>query len=91
MGSKKQFTPAAKLSKKKRQALAKAQRVTWAFSPVTRRRKNKKAYDRNQLKRSREHAFPPDLFLWALRSPFAFARRPPMACFAPCIPLPFGA
>lgn len=38
-----------KLSKKARRELDKQQRVTWAFSPVSRVKQSKKVYNRKQL------------------------------------------
>lgn len=49
------FIPYEKLSKKKKRELDLKKRKTWAISPVTRRPKNPKAYDRNKArKRDRE-------------------------------------
>ena len=45
------FIPKSKLSKKARRAQDSLMRRTWAIDPVTRRSKNKKAYDRNSEKR----------------------------------------
>lgn len=64
MGSKKRIVPASKLSKKQRQALAKERRVTWAFSPVTRKPEHPKAYRRSRQKQFRDFDFPPDCFLF---------------------------
>lgn len=46
------FVPYEKLSKKEREKLNKARRVTWGpINPVTRKPKNPKAYDRNAIKK----------------------------------------
>ncbi|HWP80691.1 MAG TPA: hypothetical protein VN446_08620 [Candidatus Acidoferrum sp.] len=51
------FVPFEKLSKKKRQELTKARRGSWgALSPVTRKSKNEKAYDRKKARKWREDA-----------------------------------
>lgn len=43
------FIPKEKLSKKRRAELDRARRVTWGFSPVTRRAENAKKYDRKRI------------------------------------------
>ena len=45
------FVPEEKLSKKARRELNKKRRQTWGVSPVTRRPKNSKAYDRAKERR----------------------------------------
>ena len=48
----KKHVPTAKLSKKKKRALAKETRVTWSdFRPVTRTIKSKKTYNRKKIRR----------------------------------------
>ncbi len=42
----KAMAPKAKLSKRLRRGMDKQRRVTWAFSPLTRRRESAKAYSR---------------------------------------------
>ena len=44
------FVPYEKMSKKKKQALNARRRKTWGISPVTRKPKNPRAYDRNKEK-----------------------------------------
>lgn len=85
MGSKKRIVPASKLSKKQRQALAKERRVTWAFSPVTRKPEHPKAYRRSRQKQFRDFDFPPDCFLFCHFCSAVFSR--PIACNLLC----FGA
>ena len=72
MGSKKRIVPASKLSKKQRQALAKERRVTWAFSPVTRKPEHPKAYRRSRQKQFRDFDFPPDCFFILSLFPIRF-------------------
>ena len=43
------FVPKAKLSKKARTEMNKQQRVSWAFSPVSRVKQSKKVYSRKRL------------------------------------------
>ena len=43
-----------KLSKKARRELDKQQRVTWAFSPVSRVKESKKVYNRKRLRNPRQ-------------------------------------
>ena len=62
MGNKKKHIPVSKLSKKQRLALAKQQRVTWEFSPVTRKAEHPKAYRRSKQKQFRDFDFPPNCF-----------------------------
>ncbi|MBO2516616.1 MAG: hypothetical protein CW338_04950 [Clostridiales bacterium] len=45
------FIPKEKLSKKKRSELDRQKRVMWAFSPVSRVKKDKTKYDRKKLRR----------------------------------------
>ena len=48
----KKHVPTAKLSKKRKRALAKENRVTWAdFRPITRKVKSKKVYNRKKIRR----------------------------------------
>ena len=48
----KKHVPTAKLSKKKKRALAKETRVIWSdFRPVTRTIKSKKIYNRKKIRR----------------------------------------
>lgn len=61
----KQMIPYIKLSKKKRRELNAKKRVTWGFSPVTRRKENAKAYNRKKAKQTDEDV--PDA------SPFSIA------------------
>lgn len=49
----KPLVPKAKMSKKERKQLAAQQRVTWAFSPVSRRVESKKTYNRKRISRVR--------------------------------------
>ncbi len=42
------FIPKAKMSKKAAKELAKQNRVLWEMNPITRRTKNKKAYNRRK-------------------------------------------
>jgi len=48
------FIPYDKMSKKKKQALNARRRKVWAISPVTRKPKNPRAYDRNRVRREPE-------------------------------------
>ena len=64
MGNKKKQIPVSKLSKKQRLALAKQQRVTWEFSPVTRKAEHPKAYHRSKQKQFRDFDFPPNCFFY---------------------------
>ncbi len=45
------FVPREKMSKKARGAMDRERRVSWAFSPVTRRAESKKRYDRKRRSR----------------------------------------
>ena len=45
------FTPYEKLSKKRRRALDAQRRETWPISPVTRKSKNPKAYNRKKARK----------------------------------------
>ncbi|MBR6705339.1 MAG: hypothetical protein IKI84_01485 [Clostridia bacterium] len=45
------FVPREKMSKKARRALDRERRVSWSFSPVTRKAESKKRYDRKRLSR----------------------------------------
>ena len=45
------FTPYEKLSKKSRRALDAQRRETWPISPVTRKSKNPKAYNRKKARK----------------------------------------
>ena len=45
------FTPYAKLSKQKKRELDAKRRKTWAFSPVTRKPANPKAYNRQKARK----------------------------------------
>lgn len=49
-----QFIPYEKLSKRKQREIDKLLRNVWAFSPVTRRPRNPKAYNRSKM-RQRDH------------------------------------
>ena len=53
-----QMIPYRKLSKKERKKLDAKKRVTWGFSPVTRKKGNAKAYDRKKAKRWKEELQP---------------------------------
>ena len=44
------FTPYEKMSKKQKAEYNKSKRVTWDFSPVTRKVPSKKVYDRKKVK-----------------------------------------
>ncbi len=46
----KKYTPYAKLSKKQKRVLDQQKRVTWRFSPITRRPENPKAYQRKKAR-----------------------------------------
>ena len=46
------FVPREKMGKKARRALDNRQRVSWSFSPVTRKVENKKRYDRKRRSRT---------------------------------------
>ena len=48
------FVSYKKLSKKKRRELDKQRRVVWGFSPVTRKARNPKAYQRQKARRESE-------------------------------------
>ena len=62
---KKGFVPKGKLSKKARRALDGKSRVCWGFSPVTRKKENKKTLEKlNPRNAGREDDFP-GLFLRA--------------------------
>ena len=43
------FTAEAKMSKKARKALNNARRVTWGFSPVTKKVESRKVYNRKRI------------------------------------------
>ena len=60
------FTPFEKLSKKEKRKRNAMKRGGWgALSPVTRRGKNPRAYDRNKAQSwKKDSGFAPDLFLW---------------------------
>ena len=45
------FVPREKMSKKARRALDREWRVSWSFSPVTRKAESKKRYDRKRQSR----------------------------------------
>ncbi len=50
------FIPYKKLSKRRRRELDNAERASWGLvNPVTRKEKNKKAYDRKRDKRVEEY------------------------------------
>jgi hypothetical protein len=49
----KKFIPKEKLGKKAKRLEAQKNRVTWAFSPVTRQVESKKGYKRKQKSRNR--------------------------------------
>ena len=58
------FEPYEKLSKKKKRELDAKRRKTWGdVSPVTRRPKNPKAYDRKKARRRDPEDFPTVFFL----------------------------
>ena len=58
------FVPYEKLSKKKKRELDAKRRKTWGdVSPVTRRPKNPKAYDRKKARRRDPEDFPTVFFL----------------------------
>ena len=59
------FIPREKLSKRARKALDSGRRVMWVRSPVTRRTKNGKAYDRKKDLRGQEE-MPGDPFFTAV-------------------------
>ena len=48
------FVPKGKLSKKARKELDRQKRVTWAFSPVTKKVESKKLYSRKRKTQDRE-------------------------------------
>jgi len=48
------FVPKGKLSKKARKELDRQKRVTWAFSPVTKKVESKKLYSRKRKNHSQE-------------------------------------
>lgn len=48
------FIPYEKLSKKKKRELNAVKRNTWAFSPVTRKPANSKAYNRRKAQKWRD-------------------------------------
>ena len=48
------FVPKGKLSKKVRKELDRQKRVTWAFSPVTKKVESKKLYSRKRKTQDRE-------------------------------------
>ncbi len=48
------FVPKGKLSKKARKELNRQKRVTWEFSPVTKKVESKKLYSRKRKTRDRE-------------------------------------
>ena len=64
----KQIIPYKKLSKKKRREMDAKLRVTWGFSPVTRRKENAKAYNRKKAKQMDE-ASPDALPFFAVSFP----------------------
>ncbi len=45
------MVPYRKLSKKEKRKIDEKRRVTWDFSPVTRKKENAKAYDRKKAKK----------------------------------------
>ena len=74
----KAFVPKNKLSKKQRRELNGKSRVCWGFSPVTRKKENKKALEKNNPRNvGREYDFPCIFFPFIHRS-FIFIR-----CFHP--------
>ena len=81
MGNKKKHIPVSKLSKKQRLALAKQQRITWEFSPVTRKAEHPKAYRRSKQKQFRDFDFPPNCFLFPLFSIFCCISPGPLLAF----------
>ena len=48
------FVPKGKLSKKARKELDRQKRVTWVFSPVTKKVESKKLYSRKRKTQDRE-------------------------------------
>jgi len=74
----KAFVPKNKLSKKQRRELNGKSRVCWGFSPVTRKKENKKALEKNNPRNvGREDDFP-GIFLPFIHRSFIFIR-----CFHP--------
>ena len=51
----KKFIPKEKLGRKARRQLDSERRVTWAFSPVTKKVESKKLYNRKRKARDRYH------------------------------------
>ncbi len=49
------FVPKGKLSKKARKELDRQKRVTWAFSPVTKKVESKKLYSRKKKTHDRDN------------------------------------
>ena len=54
----KKFTPYEKLSKKKKKEQDSKRRTIWTISPVTRKPKNPKAYDRKKIQDRNEDSDP---------------------------------
>ena len=48
------FIPREKLSKKAKKKLAAKKRITWTFSPVTRKVESKKVYNRKRISRTED-------------------------------------
>ena len=61
------FVPKARMSRKSLKEMARKKRVTWDFSPVTRKVKSKKLYNRKKRSHDREDDYGMGVFLRLFR------------------------